>query len=198
MAEEDDDWAYQLARGYAETCRQIDRKADGYIDWAKSQYARNDVVVYTVWPNNTKPHGIDYELLQDTPSTFCSLLRLAMDHNYVKAVCRPPLAAMMRAAIAEGNKKVLSAAPWDKVKYDRQIVAIAKVAEATAIYSDDKGIRSIAKSVDIPVISFADLPLPPETAQKELPLGPPPKDPNDVDIEEELKQEIPPELPPGS
>ena len=60
---------------------------------------------------------------------------------------------MTRTAIAEGNKKVLSAAPWDKVKYDRQIVAIAKVAEATAIYSDDKGIRSIAKSVDIPVIS---------------------------------------------
>ena len=65
MAEEDDDLAYQLARGYAEACRQIDRKADGYIDWAKSQYARKDVVVYTVWPDNTKPHGIDYELLQD-------------------------------------------------------------------------------------------------------------------------------------
>jgi hypothetical protein len=60
------------------------------------------------------------------------------------------------------SKKALSAGPWDKVKYDRQIVAIAKVAEATAIYSDDKGIRSIAKSVDIPVISFAELPLPPE------------------------------------
>jgi hypothetical protein len=66
MAEEDDDLAYKLARGYAEACRQIDRKADGYIDWAKSQYAKNDVVVYTVWPDHTKPpHYIDYELLQD-------------------------------------------------------------------------------------------------------------------------------------
>jgi hypothetical protein len=101
------------------------------------------------------------------------------------------VAALTRTAIAEGDKKARSTAPWDKVKYDRQIVAIAKVAEATAIYSDDKGIRSIAKSVDIPVISFAELPLPPETAQKELPLGPPSKDPNDVDIEEELKQEVP-------
>jgi hypothetical protein len=69
---------------------------------------------------------------------------------------------------------------------DEQTAPVTKM----LVYSDDKGIRSIAKSVDIPVISFAELPLPPETAQKELPLGPPPKDPNDVDIEEELKQEI--------
>ena len=66
MAEEDDDdLGYKLARGYAEACRQIDRKADGYIDWAKSQYAKNDVVMYTVWPDHTKLHYIDYELLQD-------------------------------------------------------------------------------------------------------------------------------------
>ena len=65
LAEEDDELGYQLARGYAEACRQIDRKADGYIDWAKSQYAKNDVVVYTVWPDHTKSHYINYELLQD-------------------------------------------------------------------------------------------------------------------------------------
>jgi predicted nucleic acid-binding protein len=57
------------------------------------------------------------------------------------------VAAMTRAAISDGGKKGASRAPWAKVKYDRQIVAIAKVAQATAIYSDDNDVRSIAKSV---------------------------------------------------
>jgi predicted nucleic acid-binding protein len=100
------------------------------------------------------------------------------------------VAAMTRAAISGSGKKAASRSPWAKVKYDHQIVAIAKVAQATAIYSDDDDIRSIAKTVDIPVIGFAELPLSPETAQKELPLQPPAEDPNDVDIEEELKQAI--------
>ena len=64
--------------------------------------------------------------------------------------------------------------PWAKVKYDRQIIAIARVAQASAIYSDDKGIQALAKAADIQVIGLADLPLPPETAQGELPLAPPP------------------------
>jgi hypothetical protein len=36
------------------------------------------------------------------------------------------VAAMTRAALASGNKKGSSTAPWQKVKFDRQIVAIAK------------------------------------------------------------------------
>jgi len=113
------------------------------------------------------------------------------------------VAAMTRAAIASGGKKgENSKASWAKVKYDRQIVAIAKVAQATAIYSDDDDVKSIGKSVGIPVISFAELPLPPEAAQKELPLAAPVEpllvDPNDIEIEDELKQEIQtPEPPPG-
>jgi hypothetical protein len=110
---------------------------------------------------------------------------------------------MTRAAIASGGKKgANSKASWAKVKYDRQIVAIAKVAQATAIYSDDDDVKSIGKSVGIPVISFAELPLPPEAAQKELPLATPVEplliDPNDIEIEDELRQEIQtPEPPPG-
>ena len=112
---------------------------------------------------------------------------------------------MTRAAIASGGKKGESSkASWAKVKYDRQIVAIAKVAQATAIYSDDDDVKSIGKSVGIPVISFAELPLPPEAAQKELPLAaaapvePLLIDPNDIEIEDELKQEIQTPEPPPS
>ena len=55
---------------------------------------------------------------------------------------------------------------------DRQIVAIAKVVRATAIYSDDKDIRSIAAMEDISVIGLADLPLPAEDLQGEFVFEP--------------------------
>jgi len=57
------------------------------------------------------------------------------------------------------------------VKYDRQIVAVAKVCGATTIYSDDKDVRTLAKTVKIDVIGLADLPLPPEKAQMDLELN---------------------------
>jgi hypothetical protein len=44
---------------------------------------------------------------------------------------------MTRAAVDAGDKRVGSDATWAKVKFDRQIVAIAQVRRATAIYSDD-------------------------------------------------------------
>jgi predicted nucleic acid-binding protein len=78
------------------------------------------------------------------------------------------VAAMTRSALARGRKRGESDATWAKVKYDRQIVAIAKVAGATAIYSDDGDIRSIAAEAQIEVKGLADLPLPPQGAQQDL------------------------------
>lgn len=76
------------------------------------------------------------------------------------------LAAMTRAALAgKKGKRAGSASTWAKLKYDQQIVAIAKVCGATIIYSDDKDIRSIAKTAKIKVIGLSELPLPPEDAQ---------------------------------
>ena len=51
------------------------------------------------------------------------------------------------------------------MKYDRQIVAVAKVWCHDNFYSDDKVVRTLAK---IEVIGLADLPLPPEKAQMDL------------------------------
>jgi PIN domain len=48
-----------------------------------------------------------------------------------------------------------------KVKYDRQIVAIAKVQGASVIYSDDANVRSYAKRLGMMAVALADLPLPP-------------------------------------
>jgi hypothetical protein len=80
---------------------------------------------------------------------------------------------MTRAAIDTGDKRGGSAAAWAKVKFDRQIVAIAKVARATAIYSDDADVRVLAATENIAVIGLAELPLAPEEAQIEMQLEPP-------------------------
>lgn len=59
---------------------------------------------------------------------------------------------------------------WAKLKYDRQIVAIAKVNRATTIYSDDRGVRTVAARAGIEVKGLADLPLPPERSVKKTQL----------------------------
>ena len=47
-------------------------------------------------------------------------------------------AALTRDAIAKGGKRgVTPAADWVKVKFDRQIVAIARIVGATSIFTDD-------------------------------------------------------------
>jgi hypothetical protein len=59
--------------------------------------------------------------------------------------------------------KGMPAAAKTKVKFDHQIVAIARVAGAIAIYSDDEGVRTLAKFAGIPTYGVWDLPPPPPT-----------------------------------
>ena len=75
------------------------------------------------------------------------------------------LAAIELSEIAKGElgkKRPDNTTTYAKLRYDRQIVAIAKVRRVTAIYSDDGGVATLAKKLEIPVIGIADLPLPPE------------------------------------
>lgn len=51
-------------------------------------------------------------------------------------------------------------ATWAKVKFDIQIVSIAKAESASMIYADDKDIENYAKRFKIPVMRICDLPLP--------------------------------------
>lgn len=54
---------------------------------------------------------------------------------------------------------------WAKVKFDNQIIAIAKAEGASVIYSDDTGIERCAQRVGIRVLRICDLPyLPPVSA----------------------------------
>ncbi len=50
---------------------------------------------------------------------------------------------------------------YAKITFDRQIVAIAKVNNVTAIYSDDKGLGNFAKKNGLEVVRTWELPLPP-------------------------------------
>ena len=57
-----------------------------------------------------------------------------------------------------------------KIKFDRQIAAVATVEGATAIYSDDSDVRGYAREAGMEAYGLADLPLPPEDPQAMLPF----------------------------
>ena len=57
-----------------------------------------------------------------------------------------------------------------KIKFDRQIVAIAKVEQVETIYSDDQHIYTIAKQVGLKVVRSFELELDPDDRQGKLVL----------------------------
>jgi hypothetical protein len=81
------------------------------------------------------------------------------------------LADIEITARRNGNKRgVAEGSEWQKVKFDRQIVAISKVHGVSTIYSDDPHIKSHGAECNIQVLALADLPLPP-AVQTDLPFG---------------------------
>jgi predicted nucleic acid-binding protein len=82
-------------------------------------------------------------------------------------------AETMRAAKQQGDKRSGTSSTWQKVKFDQQIVAIAKVKGAQAIYSTDGDIEHYLKGSAIECFNFEKLPLPPQKAQIELILDAP-------------------------
>jgi predicted nucleic acid-binding protein len=81
------------------------------------------------------------------------------------------VASMTRAVLGKTRS---ATAPMDakaKVKFDRQIIAIAKVNATTVIYSDDKRLRKFARKVGLTAIGVHDLPLKPDPPQRELALA---------------------------
>ncbi len=72
------------------------------------------------------------------------------------------LAAIELQARKRGNKRfpLPASVPWQKVKIDRQILAIAKVHKAHTIYSDDGDLRALAEDIAIKAIACWELDLP--------------------------------------
>ena len=76
-------------------------------------------------------------------------------------------AIMTKDAIRRSNKKdPVVAATWAKVKFDRQIVAIAKVEGVDPICSTDPDIERHARRVGIECLGIPDLPIPPPVQEK--------------------------------
>ena len=78
------------------------------------------------------------------------------------------LAQITNAIASPNDKRAAIDAPWSKIKFDRQIVAIAKVHVATAIYTDDAKLIAFAHMCDIHCIRLADLPIPESARQMGL------------------------------
>jgi predicted nucleic acid-binding protein len=84
------------------------------------------------------------------------------------------LAQMTNASLTTAReRREAVTATAAKIKFDRQIVAIAKVAGATAIYSDDGELIAFAEANGIKCIRVVDLPIPESARQHQLPLTPP-------------------------
>ena len=64
-------------------------------------------------------------------------------------------------------------ADWSKIKFDRQIIAIARVTGASTIYTNDDQLALHANEIGISSIKLADLPEPPKLPQIEMKLDPP-------------------------
>ncbi len=77
--------------------------------------------------------------------------------------------ARQRGQRKGGNPEVSKA----KIKFDRQIVAIATVEGATVVYSDDTEVRGYAREAGMEAYQLSDLPLPPEDSQSALPFDSP-------------------------
>jgi predicted nucleic acid-binding protein len=70
-------------------------------------------------------------------------------------------AIQIRDAKKAGDKRQGAEATWAKAKFDRQIVAIAKVEGVQTIYSDDEDVQKYGRSLGIEVKGVESLPLPP-------------------------------------
>jgi predicted nucleic acid-binding protein len=70
------------------------------------------------------------------------------------------VAAWTAEAISRGDKRDGLSAPWTKVKYDRQIIAIAITEGDRIIYSDDKDIQTLGRLRGLTVRSLGDVPVP--------------------------------------
>ena len=78
------------------------------------------------------------------------------------------LAEMTRRALSKGDLRAGTNATRAKLKFDRQILAIARVEDENHIYTDDGPMRKLAEAEGFEVTATRGIPLP--TQQAALPL----------------------------
>lgn len=78
--------------------------------------------------------------------------------------------AFLNRDVFAGLDKKNKLEAWQKIKVDRQIIAIAKVADCEQILTEDDGLANRARLCDIEPIKLADLPIPEAAKQGEFQL----------------------------
>lgn len=78
------------------------------------------------------------------------------------------LATLMREALDRGDKKSGSGQSYQKIKFDHQIVAIARVCGENVIYSGDLSLHSFASQAGLSAVSLWELEPPPRHPQSTL------------------------------
>ncbi|WP_157810513.1 PIN domain-containing protein [Achromobacter ruhlandii] len=88
------------------------------------------------------------------------------------------LSFIHRGAVQFGSKRGAAAAnvPWQQIKTDRQILAIARVHQASVIYTDDEQLSVEAQRLNVPVKSVEDIPLKPQQTKLDLSFDEPVED----------------------
>ena len=79
-------------------------------------------------------------------------------------------ALLDRAALLDGDKRAGAKGAWQKVKIDRQIIAIARVHVVRRIITSDASLKSLAARLGIEACSVSELPIPDEAKQRNLEL----------------------------
>jgi predicted nucleic acid-binding protein len=97
-----------------------------------------------------------YACFEIVPFDELAAVELAQDHHRDKQ---------------KGDKRAGITAPWQRIKIDRQILAIAKVVGVDAIYCDDGPLRKLAAADGLNVCGIAELPLRPVEPQTRLNFG---------------------------
>jgi len=77
-------------------------------------------------------------------------------------------ALLDRAALVTGKKGDAKTQPWQKIKIDRQILAIARVNGAQLLITADKTLTTMANSLGLSVKTIPELPIPDEARQRPL------------------------------
>ena len=77
------------------------------------------------------------------------------------------LAVMTSAALEKGDLRAGTSATRAKLKFDRQIIAIARVEGERTIYSDDGDMKTLAEGAELNVIQTSEL-AQPNASQSEL------------------------------
>ncbi len=115
------------------------------------------------------------ELLVKAGTQRAAMLRALEGRRAIRVVPFDKMAAVHCAnldaqAISEGDKRDGVRSSWQKVKIDRQIVAIAQVSRCERIITGDPDVEKIAGRAAIDTTFVWELDLPPEDPQRDLQL----------------------------